>query len=467
MSKAKSLYLIPVFLFFALLTWWASDVPFFWDGIMQASRPAFWFYDNTFLKFFLPPHVDAGHPPFLGIYLALAWHIFGKTLLVSHLAMLPFAFGIIWYLHKIVNYFFSTNYNWLIVILALSDATLLAQTIHMGPDLLLTCFFLMAVYALLNQKNKLFGFAMVPIVLISVRGILLITVLFIVYLLFHKNKNWVRRVLPFLPAGLLGFAYYYFHFQATGWWISTPVEGWSAHRGLNSFGGMLKNIIIYDWRYLDFGRIGVWVIIFYTFLKKSDLKIKSDGKLSIIIGLTLTFFLLHALFFIPLNNPISHRYFLPVFPLIVLLAAYLLVNWSGFANHIKKYILAGLVLLQLAGNFIIYPAKVAQGWDASLAALPYFELREQMIDFIADNDIDFKEVGTAFPNYGAMEFLELNGVYVGFHQIDFENEKYIFYSNVFNDFSDQQIDNLQSEWELMKEYRKNRITVALFRRPEK
>ncbi len=103
MKKAKSLRqpkqwpgtgaillgIAPVFITIAV---WLRSCrhPFFWDTIQLASRQAQWYYDQHFKYLLLPDVIDSGHPSGFGMYLALCWQWLGQSLLVSHLAILPF-----------------------------------------------------------------------------------------------------------------------------------------------------------------------------------------------------------------------------------------------------------------------------------------------------------------------------------------------------------------------------------------
>lgn len=89
--------IIYVFLYFifALLVLGTAQFPFFWDTIQLGSKHAHYFYETNFRSIILPNEIDSGHIPSLGIYLALVWKIAGKSLVISHLAMLPFVMGIV------------------------------------------------------------------------------------------------------------------------------------------------------------------------------------------------------------------------------------------------------------------------------------------------------------------------------------------------------------------------------------
>ena len=89
---------------------------------------------------------------------------------------------------------------------------------------------------------------------------------------------------------------------------------------------------------------------------------------------------------------------------------------------------------------------MATGWDSTLAHLPYYSLRKEMLDLIAENHLDIATIGTAFPNYNALETVDLNNDNRYFAKKDFSQNKYIFYSNIMNDFSAEELQTLQNTW---------------------
>ena len=101
---------------------------FFWDTISQISIPANWYYDNNFRYFFIPDAYATGHPTFIGMYIALLWKVFGKNLLISHLAMVPFIFGILFQLDSYLRDSGKDKFTFLLIfIIVLCDSTLVTQ----------------------------------------------------------------------------------------------------------------------------------------------------------------------------------------------------------------------------------------------------------------------------------------------------------------------------------------------------
>ena len=115
---------------------------FFWDTIQLGAKHATFFYNTSFTEAFLPDEFDSGHIPAFGMYLAFCWKLFGKSLMVSHLGMLPFLLGIVYQSFLLVKKFVPSKYIWLALLIFLADATLLSQSILVSPDIPLVFFFL-------------------------------------------------------------------------------------------------------------------------------------------------------------------------------------------------------------------------------------------------------------------------------------------------------------------------------------
>jgi hypothetical protein len=123
--------------------------------------------------------------------------------------------------------------------------------------------------------------------------------------------------------------------------------------------------------------------------------------------------------------------------------------------------LAGL----LSGNFWIYPDKIAKGWDSTMAHLPYHQLRHKMMRYIDQNHISVSETGSRTPNTTIIDCIELNGDQRAFPEADLSKDHYVFYSNVFNMFTNEEIDRLKQQWKVEQEYRCLQVRVTLYRNP--
>ena len=61
----------------------------------------------------------------------------------------------------------------------------------------------------------------------------------------------------------------------------------------------------------------------------------------------------------------------------------------------------------LSGNFWVYPQPISTGWDSTLAHLPYYKLRNEMLQYIDNQGIKCSDVGTAFPNWRPSKLVDL------------------------------------------------------------
>jgi hypothetical protein len=143
------------FLFGLIVFMISYDFGMFWDNVLFASKMGNEIYNNGFLNWTMPNEFDPGHPPFLGVILAFFWKIFGHSLWVSHLAMLPFMIGAIYQLQRFIAYFVSNNTMILLgLLLVVADPSLSASFVLVNPETIIIFFFFLAVNGILYQEKK-------------------------------------------------------------------------------------------------------------------------------------------------------------------------------------------------------------------------------------------------------------------------------------------------------------------------
>ncbi len=445
---------LPFFLFFTLLTFFVKDNAFFWDATLQASKFAHFYYENNFQQLIVPAELDAGHPPLFGIYLALIWKVFGKSLAVAHFAMLPFLLGIVWQVYRLINYFIE-KHHFTILLLVLSNTILLGHSVIVSPDIVFLFCYLLALNGVLYLKKWQIILGTIALGWLSIRGIFAVFSLFIIHLSIDKK---IKALTVFIPVFLTMLAYYGFHYIETGWWLSTPNTGWSHHRGIGGVNVIFKNIIILGWRLIDFGNIILCLLALFLFLKaRRALRIP---RMRLLFSIPFIILICYAPALVLLKNPIAHRYLLPFYIVFALLVSV----WLMQSPFKKKYISVAIVLVMLSGNFWVYPKKIAQGWDCTLAHLPYYGLVEEMIGYIDQQKIAYKTIGTEFPNIGARKYIDLGASDQGFKEKDMQKDAFIFYSNVYNDFSDEALKDLENNWKIEKALKRGQVCVILYKR---
>jgi hypothetical protein len=467
------------YLLFSLPVVLTAGQPFFWDTLQLASRHAHFFYETGFSSLFLPNDMDSGHIPAFGFYLALIWKVFGKTLVASHLSMLPFVLGAVFFTRKLTGLLFSTKYDWLLSCLLLADAAMLTQFTLVSPDVWILFFFTMALYGHFREKRLLMAVAMAGLTLTSMRGMMLAAGLFFAgwmsVLILRPEKpvssvkisfGYLLQSLPvYLPGLLIAVTYFSLHYLKTGWIGYHADMPWVVHFERVDTAGFLRNCLVLGWRLADNGRIILWAVLIYLTVKMIHLKIKPGRQAVRLIILTLTILLALSYSSLTYRNLSGHRYLIPVFYLVSLTVLYLLFRVPGIE---KKGLIAALIgVCLLSGNCWVYPDRIAKGWDAMLSYLPYQALRKEMILFADQQQIRFSEVGTDFPNNIPVKYIDLNNDTRSFGSIEkgMDGFRYILYSNVFNGFSDAELKSLQTGWKVLKTLHKGQVKMILYENP--
>lgn len=464
--------LIPYYLFYAVIIILVINNPFFWDKDVIISKRAFWFVENKF-SLNLPNSYDNGYAPVLSLVLASLWKIFGKSLLIGHLLMLPFAIGLIYQFYRFLNYLSDDKrFINLTMILLLVDTTILSQIVVVSNDLILVFFFFLSLNAILYNKRNWLYISLLFLSLSHMRGVMacLIVFIFEIFMLFNATKGIqgglrksMRIITQYLPAVVIFFAYQIYHYLQTGWIITHDNSPWIACFETVHFKGFVFNTGILIWRLFDFGRVAFWIVLFIFFLMVLRGKLKGDSNIRIMVVLIIVSSIVLFPSMVIYKVLSSHRYLLPVFILVTMLSGYILfVKLPRFRYARTVFVI--LLISLISGNFWIYPDKIAKGWDSTIAHLPFHELRKKMIAYIETNQISFSEVGSDVPNTYPQKITDLTDDERYFHLKDIKNDKYIFYSNVFNMFTDEEIDELKSEWNLEEEYRCLQVKVQLYKR---
>jgi len=455
--------LLLIFLFFCI-----QEHVFFWDTIQLGAKHAWYYYETGFSRLLLPENIDSGHPPLLGLLLAAAWSLFGRTLEVSHWLMFPFVWGIGWMLFRLGDIFLGKKWAFAAVLLCLPDPVLAGQSILISPDLILVFGFLLGWLAILKRHPYLKIPAALLLAAISTRGMMVVVVLYLLDLWAQwddsgKNKFlfFIKMALPYVPSGLLALAFLTYHYIQTGWIGYHADSPWAPGFERVGLGGFFKNVLVLGWKMLDFGRVFIWLLLLVVLVKKrfNFKNLSTDQKRVWRLFLLTTLFL--SITFLTYSGLHGHRYLLPAF--IALNFVFLVEVKKRLASVRWKTAFFALGVAGFVfGNTWIYPDKVSQGWDSTLAHWPYYELRGDMLAFLEKNDIPLESIGTAFPEIGPLKYKDLSGREEGMVEKDLKQQSYILYSNVMNDFSDEEIDTLKEEWEVVKKMEKRGVKVVLF-----
>ncbi|MBN8684757.1 MAG: hypothetical protein J0L99_19050 [Chitinophagales bacterium] len=475
----KKIIPAPVLLVWALVALFIALVQnnfFFWDTVQLASKHAHHFYNNGLAFTLLPGDIDSGHPPTLGYLLALCWTFFGKTLPVGHWLMFPFIALMFLHLYRIGLALSDKQHAWLLFLPVLADPVLLGQMSLVSPDVLLLCGFLMALDGRLNQRLALQILGYILLAAISMRGMMTAAALALAPLglaplpyyknlinsVLQKNHRTVLPLLAVVPGAVLAFGYLYWHQRQSGWTGFHPDSPWAPAFAWGGWSGMLKNCAVLGWRLLDFNRLFEFLLVAILIRKfwLSKIKLYYSNIFFLLIFLAILLFP-SALWY---KNLSAHRYFLP-FMVGLHCYTFQLLMQTDWSVQRKKWVSVVLSVLLLLGNLQIYPRGISMDWDATLAHLPYYALRTQAVRDLDAMGIDFGSTGSAFPNLSVNEMIVLNGDMRQFAPFDFEKNKWVMVSNVYNDVQESDYKVLAQQWQERRRYERCGVWIILYERP--
>ncbi len=457
--------------------WLTQHNGFFWDGILLVSRYGQFYYANSLRTFWVPDALFVGYPGTLAWLTAAGWYAFGKTLAVSHWLMLPWLLLLVWQAWALVRRFVPEAGTGLALAVVLLDPTLLGQGALVAHDIALTALFLTALHAQLTGRRWQLALALMGLTLLHLRGTFLVAALGLLealsWWLLDRHRpaaapeplgTALRRLLPaYLLAALATVGWLAAFQQHYGWVAYRPSGPWAVRPAELGALGVVRNLGIIGWRVLDLGRIAIWAtglsVAFVVWRRHAWTPTSTRLTLLVLVPLAALTGLL-ARFPIP----IGHRYFLPVFLLAALWVAHHVTRLA--TPSVRRWVLGLCLVSLLSGHFWVYPDGIAKGWDASLAHLPYFRLRQQMLAELARRRIPLSAVGSDYPNAYPLRFPDLNTDERAFDAVDLQQNRYVLESNVMNGFTNAQLAELRTptRWHLLHEARGGQVYLRLYER---
>lgn len=459
-------YLLFLTAFVLVLTFMSANLGFFWDNVLLSSKLAHFYFENGWNGLIPADSVDCGHPPFFGVYLAAGWNLLGKHLWVSHLLMLPFLFILIYHYYKIVEYFLPAHFQWAGIAMFVFEPSLIAQCTMVSNEVVQIICFVWAVSLIIRIKYWQLIFPTILITSVSMRGVFVVVGLFLAHFLLETIRNKkinFKSVVYYLPSAVFFLIWNYYHFVETGWVFQNIGSRWATEYGTSGVKEVVRNFVVVAWHFVDFGRIALWILLIFpgVYLWKNWIR-KSKSKDFLIVLLAT----MAPLFFFLLSRdiPIGHRYFAGWYLLFALGVMMLLAEWENRKARTIAVIVSCVLLL--SGNLWTYPDKIAQGWDSTLGYVPYFDLRDEMLSFMKEENIPFENVAAGYTMHASSKHImlaEAEEVFLN-KQKSWDQAQYIWYSNAVNGFSDEEIDELRNEWILLKDLRRWGVKHQLYKR---
>ena len=414
--------------------------------------------------------MDSGHPPTFGFYLAWVWSLFGKSLETSHLAMLPFLLGIVWQSWRVGERVLGEGWAYLFILILLVNPVVAGQCVLVSPDVVLIFFFLFALNSLFREKKILLSLAILGLAAVSMRGMMVVATLFLFQLGQSLNLRAIinlpkiRLILPYVLGGSFALIFFIFHYTHKGWIGYHAGSSWAEAFQVVDFKYFIKNIILLIWRFIDFGHLFIAVpIVLLTIDKwRSSGKLFPTTRLLWLLLIVLILVLTPTL--VAYKGLLNHRYLLPIYITACLLCIKLISDMKRWRQQIW---VSSLVLVGLAsGNFWVYRQPISTGWDSTFAHLPYYRLRNQAIQFIDNQQISYSEIGTEFSNLRSFALVDLKNTpsVTDFARLDLSKNHYVFYSNVMNELTEDELVELRTHWQPMLRLKEGQVEVILYKK---
>ncbi|WP_010134003.1 hypothetical protein [Ochrovirga pacifica] len=462
--KENCFAIMGVLLMFAMFIY-TADVPFFWDAITKSER-ATWFYDHHFSQWVVPTKINSGHPPLWTLLLAFSWKVFGKTLLVSRALLLVVNCLVVLQLHQFIKNYGSRNLANSAYLILLLEPTYLAQTTILNNDVLMLFFCLLAANSIFKNRI-LYAVAITGVLFCNLRGILffggfMLWDLVVRFLKFYHKQSRLSVVISYVVPTLIFLAFLGYQYQILGWILKSPSPNWQTQREVAGMVAILKNGIAMIWVFLDYGRFSFWIIgaLLCWVCYKNKRKLNAKGKK--MIALFLCVLVVQTLLIFS-TNPIGHRYLMFLY----LVGLFIVINLMHIVWSQKQAILVktGVAFFLVSAHFWIYPSKIPQGWDSSLAYLNYFEIKRNMYNYVLDQNLPMDQIGTKTRNPSP----SIESLSTGFQPYTYCNQikevKYYLFSNIENSTLDDEIDTLEKDWKLVKEFQKKGVFIRLYQAP--
>lgn len=435
---------------------------FFWDTTHLASLQAWWYYDHDFRYFFLPNELDSGHPSFFAMLLALMWKLFGVRLAVGHMMMLPFIIILIVEASATCIYYFKDK-GPLVAALILLNPIVLGQATLVSPDVVLFGFFFLTLNGILtNNKVRMVVGALI-LGAVSLRGMMCVAYLGLFAVLRNRITllSFFSYVLAFLPGIAIAALFLFLHYKQAGWVGYHADSPWGESFRPAGVAGFFRNVLVFGFRMVDMGFIFVWLFLGISLvqtIRKRPLLSKRTRELLLLVILCFLVSVLLQFFY---KYSLLHRYLLPFISLMVFVFCSLADERLSYRRFRIACVLSLIGLL--SGNLWVYPDPVAKGWDATLAHLPYYELRKKALYSLKERGVPPGEVFAGFPYRQTGKCIDLSRDTSSFSRLPMEKAPYVLYSNISNDFSDDQLQSLKTDWIPIEQFGSWPVRFVLYR----
>jgi len=412
----------------------SMQLPFWGDSIASVSKAAVRIYEEGLLHPWNYPDADPGHPTLFPWLIALCWNIFGQSLWVAHGLVALCLIGVLKLAQNYMRLYDEKLQAWGLLLLAVSPL-LVSQAMEISLALPLTLAYFAAIQGLKKDQKFLWVLSMIALSLLHLQGMMVLAALGLYDLMRSwpiTLKWWKRAPYYLFPLATFGL-WALIHQHEFGWAIFTPNYGRSAP----GIGTIIYNLAISTWRLLDLGYFILVLPVAWSLFFAAKKGLLSDiDKLFIA-----SFFLLCLGIPVIFAYPPSHRYFLPIYLLLVPLFLRFLQRKK---EKIQALWLSAAFVLLLSGNLWVYPGKCLG--DQNLVFLSYMDLEQDMIESLPENTT----LHSFAPLNNDSKFTwlvpERTIRYTDLYDLDFKQVEWIIESNLNCEFTPEMKETLTQEF---------------------
>jgi len=219
----------------------------------------------------------------------------------------------------------------------------------------------------------------------------------------------------------------------------------------------LSNLIGITRGFVDYGVIALSLLFFLIIIQfrkvKPNLLERNLFFIFIIVFLGLNG---SMIFF---SNPISHRYFMILHVLMILL---IISRLKQLKFH-KTLILLVFTAI-ITGHLWIYPNGRSNGWDVTLKYISYEKNRAQFWNYLAENNIQTSQIQSAFPLFCSLKQTNLTEGerFLDINENGQTSPHYIAFSPVCNDMKSFKFLEKDKNFRLVKKFGKGKTAISLY-----
>lgn len=463
LTPARCFFSFAAVLFLALFAL-GKDCGYFWDCIQQISREALWLYDNDWSDIFSRNFPGTGyHVPFMGMTTAALWHAFGKSVVISHVYALVWSAVLTFSLWSVVSRLASGWRAFAIGVLVLSLPTLLAQFFIASPDFIMLASFFMALAGLASRRMLFFSLGVLLLGLHNMRGAIasVCLVVSVALVWWRMRRSLLPLVWASMPSVVALGGYYVTRLVVSGWFLED--SNYSDHYVRpESVAAILHGVASLVLRMGENGQFIFWllaVVVASRWLRARRALSEFDSVLALFVVSQVMVF---VVFLLSTSMPFSNRYFLPL-----QVAAMLLVLPEVLRQNRARVVFFAVLVANLTGHLWVWPERMAQCWDGSMAHYGFYDLRDAVLQRTAETDgvlPDGSNVGAGFCFYfKEREFRPSHPKIIDVTSAD--SVDFYIYSNISNE-QDAWIDELQdpSLWTPLFTERRGFVFATLYKR---